>query len=330
MSLIPADLPLIKALSGSGSGSGGGGTAIVPNIQMTASSLPAGSEPTVTRSGSNANPVFALGIPEGEPGPAGPQGSAGENGAPGETGPQGPKGDKGDPGEQGPQGVQGIQGEKGDPGEQGPEGAQGPQGIQGIQGEQGIPGPAGPQGPKGDDGAPFSIAKIYQSVEAMNADFSGADVSEGQFVLIETGDVEDEDNSKLYVKGSTAYEYVTDLSGAQGIQGPKGDTGPQGEAGPQGPQGIQGLQGPQGETGPAGPQGEAGPQGPQGVQGLQGEQGPQGDPGTNATINGEPAIELVAGENVSIEQQGGTVTISALEAVTAITNAEIDAITGEE
>lgn len=36
-----------------------------------------------------------------------------------------------------------------------------------------------------------------------------------------------------------------------------------------------------------------------------------GPPGKDATINGENAVEIVAGENVSIDQQDGTLTISA-------------------
>lgn len=192
----------------------------------------------------------------------------GPQGPPGPEGPPGPKGDKGDPGP------------KGDTGEQGPEGPQGVQGVQGIQGDQGIPGPKGEQGPKGDAGAPFSVAKVYPSVEAMNADFSGADVAVGQFVIINTGNVEDEDNAKLYVKGATAYSYITDLSGAQGMQGPAGEQGPQGEPGLQGPQGIQGLQGEQGIQGPQGIEGPQGPPGPQGEKGDPGEQGPQGPAGS--------------------------------------------------
>lgn len=158
----------------------------------------------------------------------------------------------------GPAGPQGPKGDKGDTGEQGLEGIQGPQGIQGIQGEQGIQGPKGEQGPKGDDGAPFTIAKVYSSVSEMNSDFSNTDVAEGQFVIINTDNVDDEDNAKLYIKGATAYSFVTDLSGAQGIQGPKGDTGAQGETGLQGPQGIQGPQGVQGQEGPAGTPGQDG------------------------------------------------------------------------
>lgn len=102
------------------------------------------------------------------------------------------------------------------------------------------------KGDKGDKGDPFNIAKIYPSVEEMNADYSADDVAVGSFVLIQTDSVEDSDNAKLYVKGTSKYEYLTDLSGAQGLQGPQGE------------QGIQGLQGEQGIQGPTGPQGETG------------------------------------------------------------------------
>ena len=142
--------------------------------------------------------------------------------------------------------------------------------------KNGNTGSAGPAGPKGDQGAPFAIKKIYSTVEEMNADYAGTDVLVGEFVLISTDDLNDEDNSKLYVKDTTAYSFVTDLSGAQGIQGPKGDTGAQG---PQGEKGETGAQGEKGEKGDTGLQGEAGPQGETGPQGEIGPQGPQGETG---------------------------------------------------
>ena len=52
----------------------------------------------------------------------------------------------------------------------------------------------------------------------MNADYSGSDVAIGDFVII-ASNVEDPDNAKLYVKGSNAFTFVTDMSGAAGIQG---------------------------------------------------------------------------------------------------------------
>lgn len=123
---------------------------------------------------------------------------------------KGPKGDKGEKGDTGEKGEKGDTGEKGDKGDQGDTGSQGPQGE---------------PGPKGDTGEPFQIRKIYSSVEEMEADYNNPGIEEGDFVLIETGDVSDPDNSKLYVKGPTGWQFVTDLSGAQGIQGPQGDPG---------------------------------------------------------------------------------------------------------
>ena len=80
----------------------------------------------------------------------------------------------------------------------------------------------GGQGEQGEQGAPFAIMKSYASIAAMNADFSNTDVQNGQFVIIDTGNVQDPDNAKLYYKGSNNYVFVTDMSGAAGIQGPRG------------------------------------------------------------------------------------------------------------
>lgn len=71
---------------GGGSGSSGGGGGVTPNIQATAETLPAGSEATVTRSGSNTNPVFHFGIPAGAPGKNGDPGKPGEPGRNGDNG----------------------------------------------------------------------------------------------------------------------------------------------------------------------------------------------------------------------------------------------------
>lgn len=88
-----------------------------------------------------------------------------------------------------------------------------------------------PKGDKGDKGDPFTIAKTYPSIDAMNAGFASDGVPNGGFVMIDTGSVEDPDNAKLYVKGTTAYTYITDLSGATGL---KGDPGVPGTAGANG------------------------------------------------------------------------------------------------
>lgn len=101
-----------------------------------------------------------------------------------------------------------------------------------LKGERGI------QGIQGEKGDPFFISKVYNSVAEMHADYSNNEVKVGQFVVIETGNVNDEDNAKLFIKGNTSYEFLTDLSGAQGMQGP---AGVQGEQGDQGPAGVQGV-----------------------------------------------------------------------------------------
>ena len=165
-------------------------------------------------------------------------------------------------------------------------------------------------------GDAFVIVKTYPSIQAMQDDYNNPEVTIGQFVMIDTGDVENEEDSRLYLKGNTEWKFISDLSGAQGIQGlsayqvavqhgfegteaewlislkgEKGETGEkgatgergpqglQGERGPQGLQGERGLQGVQGEKGEPGIQGPVGPKGEQGEQGIQGIQGPQGEPG---------------------------------------------------
>jgi hypothetical protein len=158
-------------------------------------------------------------------------------------------------------------------------------------------------------GDAFTIVKTYSSVQAMEDDYNNPEVKTGQFVMIDTGNVENEEDSRLYLKGNTEWKFISDLSGAQGIQGlsayqvavqhgfegtedewlislkgDKGDTGEKGATGERGPQGLQG------ERGLQGVQGEKGEQGIQGIQGPQGEpgpQGPKGDTGSGLNIKGE-------------------------------------------
>ena len=159
--------------------------------------------------------------------------------------------------------------------------------LRGEKGEQ------GQKGEKGDQGNPFAIKKIYASVEEMTQGFATDEVKVGEFVIINTGNVEDADNAKLYVKTAERYDYLTDLSGAQGIQGPKGDKGEQGIQGPKGETGAQGIQGPQGEQGIQGPQGE---------QGLKGDKGDAG--ATPTFITGEVET-LEPGSQVNVHLSAG-------------------------
>ena len=189
---------------------------------------------------------------------------------------QGPKGDKGETGAAGPKGADGksayevwvaqpgnagkseqeylasLKGAKGDKGETGAAGAKGDRGETGAVGPQGAEGAQGPAGQKGEKGDPFSIAKVYTSVAEMNSGYATDGVPQGGFVVINTGNVEDEDNAKLFYKGTAKYEYLTDLSGAQGMTGPKGETGATGKQGPVGPQGEAGAKGDKGEKGEPG------------------------------------------------------------------------------
>jgi len=77
------------------------------------------------------------------------------------------------------------------------------------------------RGPKGEKGDPFTIYKVYNSVAEMDADYSNPDVPMGVFVCI-TNSVDQSENARLYVKGTQRYEFITDLSGATGIQGVPG------------------------------------------------------------------------------------------------------------
>ena len=77
------------------------------------------------------------------------------------------------------------------------------------------------KGLKGDTGDAFHVVKTYASVAAMQADYSGTDVKIGEYVMV-VSTVEDPDNAKVYIKGSSAWQFIVDMSGATGI---KGDTG---------------------------------------------------------------------------------------------------------
>ena len=68
-------------------------------------------------------------------------------------------------------------------------------------------------------GKSFKIMKVYDSVASMLNDYNTGDVEVGEFVWINTGNVEDPDDSKLYLKTDTEWQLVGDLSGNRGIQG---------------------------------------------------------------------------------------------------------------
>lgn len=68
-------------------------------------------------------------------------------------------------------------------------------------------------------GDAFTYKKEYPSIEAMEADWGTADVKLGEYVLINTNNVEDPDDAKVYLKTQKGWKFIVDLSGMQGIQG---------------------------------------------------------------------------------------------------------------
>lgn len=99
-----------------------------------------------------------------------------------------------------------------------------------LRGEIGATGPQGATGDTGPAGAPFTIYRTYATIALMEADF--ANVPDGSFVAIQSN-VEDPDNTKLYLRGNSEFTFITDMSGATGIHGDTGETGPAGKAGAQ-------------------------------------------------------------------------------------------------
>ena len=63
----------------------------------------------------------------------------------------------------------------------------------------------------------FTIYNTYSSVDAMTAD--AVNVSVGKLVIINTGNTEDEDTGKLYVRTTDSFQYLVDLSGFRGFVG---------------------------------------------------------------------------------------------------------------
>lgn len=157
-------------------------------------------------------------------------------------------------------------------------------------------------------GDAFTIVKTYPSIKAMEDDYNNPEVKTGQFVMIDTGDVENEEDSRLFLKGDTEWKFISDLSGAQGIQGLsayqiavqqgfEGDenawlTSLKGEKGEKGDQGAQGAKGDKGDKGDTGDQG------------AKGETGAKGDPGAAATITLGTVTTLDPTASVTITNSG--------------------------
>lgn len=181
------------------------------------------------------------------------------------------------------------------------------------------------KGIKGDTGKDFKIVKTYATIAAMQADFSNPSILEGDFVIITSATHDqDPDNARLYVKGKTEFNFITDLSGSQGI---KGDTGAKGDKGDQGiaatitvgtvTTGTAGTEASVTNVGsptyaklnfviPKGEQGIQGIQGIQGKDGIQGEKGAKGDNGKAATIKIGTVSTGLPDSTVTVTNSGTT------------------------
>ena len=275
---------------------------VIPNLTVgTVTTLSPGTKATVVRSGTETNPVFNFGIPEGLKGEKGEKGvgytftpSVSESGNLSWT-------NNGNLSNPATVNIKGPQGERG------PQGTTGQQGPKGDKGDNGLP------GSKGDPGftPSFSIGNVTTLESGAKAtvtrrgtdelpilDFGipkgdrgpigpGGEGSVGYFF---TPHVSPEGIISWTNDGNLANPDPINIKGPKGEKGENGAPGPQGNPGPQGQQGIQGPKGENGDTGPEGPRGPQGTQGPTGPQGLKGDPGvagPQGPTGPQG-LKGDP------------------------------------------
>ena len=222
-------------------GTGGTGSSATVAVGTTTTGA-AGSNASVTNSGTNAAAVLNFTIP---------RGAIGATGATGPTGPQGPIGVPG------PQGIPGLPGSAGATGATGATGSAGPLG------------PAGPKGDKGDAGA-AGAGLVYKGVWTDATAYSPLDV------------VTYAGSSYIALLASTAVNPAIDVTSAAGnwallsAKGTDGAAGADGAPGLAGPPGIPGASGLKGDAGESGAPGLVGPRGPKGDDGNTGPMGPPG------------------------------------------------------
>ena len=75
----------------------------------------------------------------------------------------------------------------------------------------------------GPQGEAFQIKKTYSTIELMIADYDNMEIND--YVMI-SGNIEQEDNAKLFVKTEEEdptyrWQYLADFSGASGVVGPQ-------------------------------------------------------------------------------------------------------------
>lgn len=183
-----------------------------------------------------------------------------------------------------------------------------------------IRGAAGAAGEDGRDGYDGTIRKTYPSVSALEAGYSTDGLPAGSHVVVDTGNVADPDNARLYRKGSSQYEFVADLSGAPGSKWHDGSGAPTSAVVANGGDyyfdtstgdvystqdgstwnKIANVRGPKGDTGETGAKGD---DGEKGDTGEKGEDGERGAPGT-AWISGS-AIPDASGRLITTDFRVG-------------------------
>lgn len=94
----------------------------------------------------------------------------------------------------------------------------------GPQGATGATGATGPQGPKGD---PVAFKEVYDTTQDMEDDYDNPDILVGDIVIVKDG--------KVYIKTTTDWTYLFDITTTETIEGPEGPQGPKGDEGDEGP-----------------------------------------------------------------------------------------------
>ena len=74
------------------------------------------------------------------------------------------------------------------------------------------------KGATGSAGLSGQVKAVYSSVSAMQSAWATDSLLTGELAVVNTGNVADDDNAKLYRKGAAQYEFLCDLSGAPGAK----------------------------------------------------------------------------------------------------------------
>ena len=101
-----------------------------------------------------------------------------------------------------------------------------------------VVGDTGAVGQKGETGKDFKINYIFSNTTVLLSTIG----KKGDIALINSN-VQEDDNARLYIYNGSSWEFMTDLSGAQGLKGPSGEKGQKGEVGNTGNTGVKGEPG---------------------------------------------------------------------------------------